>query len=259
MSDDGLGRWQRPLAFVDIDDSLLVSGRARTARHARVVGRSASGAEGAFMGPEHEQLFAWLNATTELIPTTGRAVEAFRRLDLPFAHGAILAHGAIVLHADGRRDDAWHEVVARRCQATHDELQALFELVKQFLSQNTSPIHGRIVHDEDLPLYIAFRDPQQDDKARVALGEFLCDIRPESWLIHNNTAHLALLPGFIRKSEGVRWRLRDEDPDRLRLGLGDSLSDAEFMKECHVAALPVPSQAFSAAAAAGRRSERGLL
>lgn len=259
MSDDGVGRWQRPLAFVDIDDSLLVSGRARTARHARVVGRSATGADGAFMGPEHEQLFAWLSATTDMIPTTGRAVEAFSRLELPFEHGAILAHGAIVLHADGRRDDEWHEVVACRCQAIHDELQALFERVKQFLSQSASPIQGRIVHDEDLPLYIAFRDPQQDDTARQVLGEFLCAIRPESWLIHNNTAHLALLPRFIRKSEGVRWRLRHEDPDRLRLGLGDSLSDAEFMNACHVAALPVPSQAFSAVTAAGWRSERGNL
>lgn len=251
--------FERPLAFVDIDDSLLVSGRSRTERHARVVGTSASGADGAFMAPEHEHLFAWLNATTEMIPTTGRAVEAFRRLNLPFMHGAILAHGAIVLHADGSRDDAWHQIVAERCSATHDELMSLYEQVKRFLGKHSSPIGGRIVHDENLPLYIAFRDPQQDDAARQALGEFLRDIRPESWLIHNNTAHLALLPGFIRKSEGVRWWLRNESPDRLRLGLGDSLSDAEFMVQCHVAALPVPSQAFGPVVEAGKRSERGAL
>jgi hypothetical protein len=259
MTFDVGAHFVRPLAFVDIDDSLLVSGRARTARHTRVVGTSASGSAGAFMAPEHEQLFTWLNATTELIPTTGRAVEAFRRLELPFCHGAILAHGAIVMNADGSRDDSWHDVVAERCRTTHDELMSLYDQVRQFLSRHSSPIGGRIVHDQDLPLYIAFRDPQQDDAARRLLGEFLCDIRPDSWLIHNNTAHLALLPGFIRKSEGVRWRLRNEDPDRLRIGLGDSLSDVEFMHHCHLSAVPVPSQAFATLVEAGKRAERGFL
>ncbi len=209
------------------------------------------------MGPHHERLFAWLQASTVMVPTTGRSLEAFRRLHLPFAHGAICAHGAMILRPDGTLEPEWRAQVADHARSTAALLEALRSELGAWLEARRSPIRMRVVDDDGVPLYLAFRDPGHEPAERTKVSAKIAALRPPDWLIHDNGAHLALLPAWVRKSRGVAWVLENWFPDRLVLGFGDSLSDVEFFGLAHVGMVPVPSQAFAALWDAGEKASRG--
>jgi hypothetical protein len=68
---------------------------------------------------------------------------------------------------------------------------------------------------------------------------------PAGWTDHRNDNNIALLPPWLGKQNAVAHvlpRLRARFPDARLIGIGDSLTDAPFMRICDFAMLPTHSQ-----------------
>ncbi len=98
-----------PIALVDLDDTLLQTrGKCPPGVELWPAATGRDGQPLSFMTPAQRALFAWLDATTRVVPVTARTLDAFQRVALPFRHGAVLSFGGTVLRPDGQPDLDWH-------------------------------------------------------------------------------------------------------------------------------------------------------
>ena len=98
----------RPLVFVDLDDTLFQTARKMGDEPRFTATLDVDGQPNGFMNATQKSFVEWLLATSDVVPVTARSIEAYQRVQLPFAHGAVCAHGGVILAADGSLDAAWH-------------------------------------------------------------------------------------------------------------------------------------------------------
>lgn len=99
---------KRPLALVDLDDTLFQTARKMPEGLPRVTATlDIEGQPNGYMSTVQHSLAHWLLSTTDVIPVTARSVEAFSRVQLPFMHGAVCSHGGVILGPDGKLDEEW--------------------------------------------------------------------------------------------------------------------------------------------------------
>ena len=126
----------RPYVFLDLDDTLFQT-RAKCPPGAELH-VAASGPDGrplSFMTEKQRALFDWLDASAAIIPTTARNLAAFRRVHLPFRHGAILNFGGTVLDAEGQLDESWHQRMSTEVAALAAELDDACAGIEHFCRQ----------------------------------------------------------------------------------------------------------------------------
>ena len=117
----------RPIIFLDLDDTLF-SSRRKSPEDLSLFEPVAYGKQGeplSYMSARQRQFFEWLRKDAEVVPTTGRNGDAYRRVRLPFAGHAILSHGGLILDKDGVPDAGWHQQVTLAALAYRDALHDL--------------------------------------------------------------------------------------------------------------------------------------
>ena len=102
----------RPLVFVDLDDTLFQTARKMGDEPRFTATLDVDGQPNGFMSATQKSFVEWLLATADVVPVTARSVEAYQRVQLPFVHGAICAHGGVILNAQGQLDAPWHARMA---------------------------------------------------------------------------------------------------------------------------------------------------
>jgi len=233
----------RPLVFVDLDDTLFQTARKMAPDAARHVATTdANGQPNGFMSPVQQSFVAWLLANADVVPVTARSAAVFARVDIPFRSGAICSHGAVMLDGEGNLDAAWH---ARTCAALADyqaRLPALSERTLQIGAENHVSLRGWVVEEFGLNAYAVTKHNELDDDV---LGLVAVAVKEAGLLdglyIHRNGNNLAFLPDPLNKRYAVQeWIRRDQEVNGERpiLGFGDSLSDLAFMSECNWWATP---------------------
>ena len=180
-----------------------------------------------------------------LIPTTARSLDAFRRVDLPFAHAAILDFGGVVLAPGGALDEAWDAVVRPQLRETAAALAAARAAAEVVSAKLGLGVTARVITDFDLPLYLVAKHPAGNAAALDPVRDELLPLTADGrFALHLNDNNLSLVPAGLGKERAVRHVLATYFAGEpvATVGVGDGFSDAAFLGLCDFAAVPRGSQ-----------------
>jgi len=235
----------KPVAFLDLDDTLFFSTSKKTPAMQTVGALSNTGSAGAWLGAAQERLLSWLQSSTDIVVTTGRSVDATRRVTLPLHGWKICCYGGVILQPDDSICTQWEQHIASQFKDGLAELEELLTIIMQAASQHNIDIRGRIVPIGQHAGYLCFKHNQRNVPELHSLLPTLDEHQRSGWLVHVNGNNISLLPPPVRKGHAVRWLQETHFADRLSIGIGDSLSDVDYFASCDLAMQPTSSQAFS--------------
>ncbi|MBA1229984.1 trehalose phosphatase [Pseudomonas viridiflava] len=237
----------RPLIFVDLDDTLFQTARKTPADSEKHVATlDISGNANGYMTNVQKSFAHWLLAHSDVVPVTARSVEAYSRVKLPFAAGAICSHGGVILDLMGKVDKDWNEQMKQTLAAYQTRLHELSATTLAIGQEMGVSLRGWVVEEARLFHYVVTKHNEHDDSI---LTRVLAEVQARGLLddmhVHGNGNNLAFLPNGLAKRYAVQeWLRRDiaVNGERPVLGFGDSITDLGFMDECHWWATPARSQ-----------------
>jgi hypothetical protein len=232
----------RIVLFLDLDDTIFQTlPKCPGGEPVRPVAYHRDGTPLSYMTERQRTLLDWFLQSATVIPTTGRNRDAFRRVDLPFAHGAILNFGGVVLLADGTPDKMWDGIIRPQALELAPEFSRLCRSVARFIDKRGLGARARIITDLEMPLYVVIKHPNADLTALQAIREeHLPSLDLERFAVHCNDNNLSLVPRFLGKEKAVRHVLEHQFGSEgvLTLGMGDSLSDVPYLELCDYSLTP---------------------
>lgn len=239
----------RTLIFLDLDDTLFQTARkCLPGEEVTAVSFSKTGEPISYMTALQQYFLEWLGRDATLIPTTGRSLETFGRVRLPFAGPAIVNHGATVLNPDGSRDDLWHAHIQAQLETTKADLERLLNAAKTFSGVQKLGVDLYWEGEADLPLYLVAKHRGLELGKLEQLRQFwLSEVEKlEGVYLFANGNNVSILPRAISKRAAVAYLLEREKRvgPLLSIGLGDSVSDLEFMSLCNFVMMPSRGQLF---------------
>lgn len=238
---------KRPLALVDLDDTLFQTARKMPEGSVRYpASYDTHGAVSGYMSNVQNSFVQWLLATTDVVPVTARSAEAFRRVRLGFSQGAVCSHGAVILDPDGAVNADWQALMGERLSAFQQRLPALCASALQVGDGLNISLRGWVVEEAGQQHYVVIKHNSGTDADLPRVAEHL---RQRGLIdgmhVHLNGNNLALLPDGLGKRAAVEHLLaRDRalHGERPVLGFGDSITDLGFMDLCSYWATPARSQ-----------------
>ena len=239
------------LVFVDLDDTLFQT--LRKCGDSEVLQPRAYLKDGSVISyatPKQIWLWQWLNQADVIIPVTARNHDALSRVDLPFAHEAVINHGAVVLDKQGNLDSTWQAYMNETLPAYTLELKDLWLAVDAYAAKHPG-LKPRLVDDFSITWYGVIKH-EQADAADAALNDLLQAVIVKHPAVinqrlycHVNGNNLAVIPKIINKADAVNYLLdqyRQQYTDLISFGIGDSKTDLPFMRLCDYAMVPQKSQ-----------------
>ncbi len=238
---------QRPIVFLDLDNTLFHSARKIAGDPAlhEPVAFNRDGKPISYMTAGQRAFYRWLSRDAEIVPTTGRNLAAYRRVNLPFGGHAILSHGGLIVDPNGEPDPVWLERMRNAAQTCAGTLARLREQALSAAEAHGVDVRATIVGDYGIDLYCSVKHNGDDGAALGAFAPALRALLADGWQMHLNDTNLALMPPFLSKAAAVRYFLDNlAEPPPFVLGAGDSLSDLPFMACADLAMMPTRSQVF---------------
>jgi hypothetical protein len=242
------GTASKLVAFADLDDTLFQTLRKRNVPGSVTAGLGPDGTPLSFACPKQQKLLSCLLDQGIVIPTTARNHESFKRVQLKFNSFVILNFGATLLNPDGTLNDEWHQQMTAQAQVHKQALFEQFEAARAFDSLHGLGLNIRTVGDFGETWYVLVKHKGHDEGALEKLHQEWLRTAPTGFTIRRNDNNLTLSPGFFDKKHTVlsvieRFFNREKD---VFLGLGDSLSDFDFMSTCDFLVVPSKSQLHNA-------------
>ena len=237
--------------FTDLDDSLFQTRRKCPEDGLSPAAYNIHGEPLSFHTPQQRALLKLFRGAT-LIPVTGRSSAALKRArSLSWNSYRVASHGALILDPDEQPLKSWRDVITKEISQEYAQLELAHEMVQGWVERwatrhhdqhQLDPIRVKMTYEADLPVYLSIKGPQV---ALTGLKEELSELW-SSRVIHHNDRNMALLPSYSSKSRAVS-HLREvltsiHSNEPLFIGLGDSVSDLPFLKQCHFAITPQQSQ-----------------
>ena len=239
------------MVLADLDDTLFSTRRKIPGDQlaSSITATYASNGSHSYMTPRHRQLHDWIDPQ-RLIPVTARGTDAFANVDSWICKGpyAVLANGATVLDATGRPVKAWSDTVNALLQPHRDQLHQFPQRIKDAaVSMNLDIRVWNVEEPSCDQAYTVVKSnlPDNGDCLRL-IENWLVDFLGENskWYIHRNGNNLALLPPGLSKLSAARFVIEQlsAQGNYLYIGVGDSVSDLEFMRICDFWMTPSGSQ-----------------
>jgi hydroxymethylpyrimidine pyrophosphatase-like HAD family hydrolase len=236
----------RPIMFADLDDTFFQSLRKvpDTEHEGKILVSEAISGNHSYQTIKQQNLFAWLSATTDIIPVTARSSRSFANVQLDFgATFKIVGNGAVVIKPDGEIDEQWHEILVSE---TSKELEAIHALEQACLSVAAElGIAVRCPQSIENGIRHSVIVKQDDPDVKIRLNEILAGVSvPDGWMSHLNSNNLAFTVPSVSKKRATEY-VMSQIPDidqRITFGLGDSFTDMPFMGLCDFFATPMRGQ-----------------
>lgn len=235
----------KPLLLVDLDDTLFQTRRKCPEAFADRLIVAATAANGAhsLMTPRQKSMLDWMLAGADVVPVTARGSVAYRNVDIPFANGAILANGALILDADGEPDPVWANHMHEQLGPLRSALEDVLDQARSAAAELGLDVRSWLVEEGGLATYAVVKENGGDGEALRKLPLSISGL--EDWTVHHNGNNLGLIPGRTSKAKAAAYlidKIRHETPDRPIIGIGDSVSDLGFMRLCDLWSTPSGSQ-----------------
>jgi hydroxymethylpyrimidine pyrophosphatase-like HAD family hydrolase len=235
----------KPLLLVDLDDTLFQTRRKcpeADPERLIVVATAVNGSH-SLMTPRQKSMVEWMLAGADVIPVTARGSVAYRNVDIPFANGAILANGALILRPDGESDVVWAKQIHDQLVPMRSILQGVLDQARSAAAEIGLDVRSWLVEEGGLATYAVIKENHGDGLNLKNLPSRISGI--EGWTVHHNGNNLGIVPPQFSKSKAVEYlidKIRHETPDRPIIGIGDSVSDLGFMRLCDLWSTPTGSQ-----------------
>jgi len=240
--------------FLDLDDTLFQTLRKCEfgADDARLQVRAflPDGTPNSFATHKQQWLWDWLSQGFKIVPVTARDVHAFGRCTLPFQEEVVINHGAVILNKQRQVDKVWMERMTLALPVYQEKLFALWTEIEAYTKQHQG-FKPHLVNDFDITWYGYIKHTDRTEATLTTLLEAV--IKPHESILdgslywHINGNNLAVLPKIINKEEAVSYLLahyKNQYPDLLTFGAGDSRTDAAFITLCDYALIPKNTQLF---------------
>lgn len=234
--------------FLDLDDTLFQSRRkCPPGQPVKEISYSINGQPTSFITEQQQAFFQWLADGAEIIPTTARSLDSFRRVKIPFTGYAICSFGGIILMPDGNCHPDWETYIAPLVKQHRHFLFETAQSVKDFAAARQLDIRVAIVADTSHDFYVSIKHNQSQVEELNQIVEFMTVRLPPDWRIHFNDNNVSLLPPYLGKEYAVSWFIDRyiDVRDSLIISVGDSLTDAAFMSLGDYAIMPPKSQLFT--------------
>ncbi len=244
--------------FLDLDDTLFQTLRKCAPgvndHGLEVRAFLPDGSANSFATQKQQWLWHWLSKGFKIVPVTARDVYAFERVNLPFQEEVVLNHGAVILDKQRQVDKVWQDNIMQTLPMYHQKLLEVWADVEHYAACNPG-FKPRLVDDFGTLWYGVIKHSDGSEATlKIVLDEL---IKPHPHVLdgslywHLNGNNLALLPKIINKESAVRYlldRYRQQHPEILTFGAGDSNTDAAFMALCDYALIPKNTQLFQSLA-----------
>ncbi|MGZ8158628.1 MAG: hydrolase [Methylobacter sp.] len=240
--------------FLDLDDTLFQTLRKCAPgvddRTLQARAFLSDGSANSFATQKQQWLWHWLAKGFKIVPVTARDVHAFDRVKLPFQEEVVLNHGAVILDKQRRVDKVWMDTIMQTLPLYHEKLLELWAKV-EFYAKRQHGFKPRLVDDFGITWYGVIKHSDGTEAILKTLLDEIIIAHPHvvdgSLYWHLNGNNLALLPKIINKESAVSYLLdgyRQQHPELLTFGAGDSKTDAPFMALCDYALIPKNTQLF---------------
>ena len=200
---------------------------------------------------KQQWLWHWLEKGFKCVPVTGRDGHAFERVMLPFQEEVVLNHGAVILDKQRNIDSVWMAGMTQALPEYHEKLREVWVEIELYCKCN-SGFKSRLVHDYDTLWYGVIKHTDGTESTLRTLLENVIKLHPHildgSLYWHINGNNLAVLPKIINKESAVSYLIdgyKQQHPELLTFGAGDSKTDAPFMALCDYALIPKNTQLFN--------------
>ena len=240
--------------FLDLDDTLFQT--LRKCEHGpddpalEVRAFLPDGTPNSYATRKQQWLWQWFQKDFRIVPVTARDAGAFGRVNLPFREEVVLNHGAVILDRQRQVDRPWMERMRDLLPDYHRKLLAAWENVVAFASRREG-YKLRMVRDFGIDWFGVVKHRSGLEAPLQTLLEEIVKPHPfvqeGSLYAHLNGNNLAILPKIINKEDAVRYLLaiyRQQHPELLTFGAGDSRTDAPFLALCDYALIPKNTQLF---------------
>ena len=235
--------------FSDLDDTLVQS--THKIQNAVEYKKISTNRSGEYIGSSTSyqlKMMERMSRDAITIPVTGRNKAALDRFEKEWSSYQIVSHGAVVLNQEGQLDKEWEASIQDEVLESNWLLANVSEKLHELKETNHSDAEIRIIQDMGITCYLCVKGKKADSDIEPfieALKEHMSNTKEVSqWRIHANGRNLAFLPPYANKARAVRFvkeKLNLTIND-LTIGLGDSMSDLQFMNECHLWITPTQGQ-----------------
>lgn len=240
--------------FLDLDDTLFQTlrkcGFGADDPRLKVRASLPDGTPNSYATHKQQWLWHWLTLGFKIVPVTGRDAHAFERVILPFQEEVVLNHGAVILDKQRTIDSAWMDRMLQVLPEYHEKLLDVWAEIEAYCKRY-SGFKPRLVHDFDITWYGVIKHVDGTETTLKTLLDGIIKVHPhihdESLYWHLNGNNLAVLPKIINKESAVSYLIdgyKQQHPELLTFGAGDSKTDAPFMALCDYALIPGNTQLF---------------
>lgn len=228
----------RPLVFVDLDDTLFQTARKMPGEKQRFLAtRDSKGRPNGYMNPVQKMFAQWLFQCADVVPVTARGVESFRRVEMPFEHGAICNHGGVILDVKGQVRKDWDHQVKLNLAPVQASLADAEMFAYAAAGKLSLKLRITMIEANGTDHFLVVKHAGETDEVLADVEADLKEhIDQSHFYFHRNGNNLAIIPLALSKQAAVREYLkldRSIHGQRPVLGFGDSLSDHGFLSECH--------------------------
>jgi hydroxymethylpyrimidine pyrophosphatase-like HAD family hydrolase len=181
-----------------------------------------------------------------VIPVTARNVDAYKRVDIRFDHGAIVNFGGVILTAAGLPDENWIEKIRPLSSRFSQILEDVKLWSETKASQLAISLRIRLIEDHGLPFYVSIKALEGQESDLDPMMNYLrLRLVGLQIYLHRNGNNIAVIPEWLNKRAAVEYmkaQLREDYGQIVTIGMGDSLSDLSFMQSCDYSLIPNHSQ-----------------